>query len=180
MKKISIADGPGTAVKQKTEKGHAFRSVGAQASTFGNQHAQDAFPTAVLLDEKAGAVENKALVEAMGEIMGSSNGEAKKIFSKIDSKTQFQIIKSLAEIYSNEEEYDRRNKAMMVICCSFGIGWEMVGGWRSRCWDTGRVTFTESEKEYMTKKFVEIQSEIDRDNRDDGNIRNARNNGGIK
>lgn len=157
IKKGKSAGGPG-----KDGKGRAFGSSGAQAQV---GHAQDAIKPALVvlapLAEKMGAVKcGPKAMDTIERLMRSENGDAKEIIAHAQPRIQIQVVSELARIYSTDHSYARNGKALTLVCCTMGIGWEMMDRWRERHGAAGEIRLTDSEKEYVKSKIQEIKENI--------------------
>lgn len=137
-------------------KGRAFGSKEAQAMQAG---APDAIKAAVPVVEAAIKHSEKVL-EDVDRLMKSDNGDAKWIIANMKSRGQIQVINALAHIYSTDGDYGRNGKALTLICCTTGIGWEMLDRWRERHRSTGSIRFTESEKDYIKARTAEVAEQV--------------------
>ena len=145
-------------------KGRASQSRGAGAAE-NAAIAQDASKPAVvvpapIVEKMSVAVASRAVLEVVERLMRSENGDAKEILANASTRMQIKAINELARIYATESEYSRNGKALTLICCTAGIGWEMLDGWRERHWSTGEIRITESESEYVRSRIAIIKEEI--------------------
>jgi hypothetical protein len=143
----------------KKGKGRAFGSGEAQAMQAG---APNAIKAAVPMAEAAVKHGVKAL-EDMDRLMKSENGDAKCIIANMPGRRQVQVVNALAHIYSTSGDYNRNGKALTLICCTMGIGWEMLDRWRERHWSTGSIRFTDPEKDYIKAKAAEVAEQVAKD-----------------
>ncbi|MEM2974533.1 MAG: hypothetical protein QW112_02830, partial [Candidatus Micrarchaeia archaeon] len=107
---------------------------------------------------------SKTVLGNVDELMRSENGDAKRMVAKMPLKRQFQVIKALAHIYCTDDNYARNGKALTLICCTIGVGWEMLDGWRERYRNTGEIRFTDSEKDYIRARIAAVATEVAREN----------------
>ena len=137
-------------------KGRAFGSGEAQAMQAG---APNAIKAAVPVAEAAIKHSEKVL-EDVDRLMRSENGDAKWIIANMTSRMQVQVVNTLAHIYSTDHDYARNGKALTLICCTMGIGWEMLDRWRERHWSTGSIRFTNPEKDYIRARAAEVAEQV--------------------
>jgi len=164
MEIIKSAGGPGNKAKEIGDKGRAFGSGEARAMQSMATSAPNAMSAKLPVAETnitEVAVDNiKALV---GNLLKTDNGEAKSIIISMDEKERMQVVIAFAEIYSTEQEYGRREKALKILCCSIGICWNFVDGWRTRFHDTGEIKLTSAEEEHVKERFEHVRITVEKE-----------------
>ena len=147
----------------KKGKGRAFESKEAQALHESKVGAPNAIKAAVPVAEAA-IMHSEKVLEDVDRLMESDNGDAKWIIANMPGRRQVQVVNALAHIYSTSGDYGKNGKALTLICCTMGVGWEMLDRWRERHWSTGDIRFTDSEKDYIRARAAEVAKQVAKDN----------------
>jgi hypothetical protein len=155
---------PGNEAKEIGDKGRAFGSGEAQVMQSMAASAPNAMSAKLPLTETnitEVAVDNiKALVS---NLLKAENGAAKSIIISMDEKERMQVVRAFAEIYTVEPEYSRREKALKILCCTLGICWNFVDGWRTRFHDTGEIKLTSAEEKHVIERFEHVRIAVEKE-----------------
>jgi len=89
-----------------------------------------------------------------------TNSEIKEIIANIEDRYWIPAIRAFAEIYFNDDNFEKRNNALTILCCTVEVGYEMISEFRERFWKTGSLKFTEHERDYIKIKFTKMNEQI--------------------
>jgi hypothetical protein len=159
------AEGPGSSAKtaENKEKGRAFGSRGAQAGS--NTSAPNAISTKVPVVENIGTMQVDELQVLADKVIKSTNGELKETIMEKNEDEIVQLVKRIAEMYSQGRCIER---TLVILCaaCYFDISFEnRVSRWRENFWKTKEVGFSEPEDiEYIKTKIAKFKERINKEN----------------
>jgi len=149
------------------EKGHAFGSRGAQAGN--NIVVPNAITAKVPVTEDICAMQTDKLQMLVDKVVKSNNGELKEVVLGESEDKIIQLVKRIAEMYSQGKCIER---TLMILCgaCNFDIGFEnRVKRWRENFWKTKEVGFSEPDDlEYIKSKIVEFKERVTKENGNGG------------
>jgi hypothetical protein len=164
MSRVKSAGGPGNEAKEIGDKGRAFGSGEARAMQSMAAVAPNAMSTKLpVLETNIAEVAVDNIKVLVNKLLKAENGDAKSIIISMDANERIQVVRAFAEIYTVEQEYGRREKALKILCCTLGICWNFVDAWRTRFHDTGEIKLTSAEEEYVMERFEHVRIIVEKE-----------------